>query len=580
MGCRYLLLRREGGDAVAAVAPEKLERLCSMGLQERYVCADAMLFASPETPTLRIPDAGIIIGHVFLNDGTPLHDTSPFLASLTRETAGSLLLNECWGEYVLVQPGAGGASPLRIARDPSGGVACIRSTSDRTGFLTSDISIATRLGLYERRVDWDFIAHFLAYPYVKSARTGLQHIHELLPGCAVNLSGTNAVVEQVWSPWDFVAPPRRQTSIEDAAAELRTVVERTVKAWAGVDGSALVELSGGLDSSIVTASLRGTPARVFCATLVPKLPGADERMYASAVARDLETDLHVGALDIDDARFEGPVPPWCATPDAGPLQHAVDRTMEELAARNDLHCFYSGGGGDTVFCYLGGAAPAADAFRERGPVAAVRTIRDLAELHRCTFWLAARLTLRMLGAPHNRPQRANEELLDRSRATGSPDHHPWADAPRNALPGDRERVSGLAGTQLFRDTLPRGMQRWFRLPLLSQPVMETCLSIPTWMWVAGGRNRAVARLAFSDILPEHVLHRGSKGSFSQYNGAVYRRNKDAMRRFLLEGQLQAHGLLDVDALSRFFERPLSPRDRSFMRIFDLCRTENWVRHQS
>jgi Asparagine synthase. len=158
--------------------------------------------------------------------------------------------------------------------------------------------------------------------------------------------------------------------------------------------------------------------------------------------------------------------------------------------------------------------------------------------------------------------------------------HPWCDAPPDALPGDRERVDGLAATQLFRDTLPRGMQRWFRLPLLSQPVMETCLSIPSWMWVTGGRNRAVARLAFSDALPAQVLHRKSKGNFSQYNGAVYRRNKEAMRRFLLEGRLQAHGLLDSVALSAYLDRPLSPRDRSFMRIFDLCRAENWVRHQS
>jgi asparagine synthase (glutamine-hydrolysing) len=53
-----------------------------------------------------------------------------------------------------------------------------------------------------------------------------------------------------------------------------------------------------------------------------------------------------------------------------------------------------------------------------------------------------------------------------------------------------------------------------------------------------------------------------------------------MRRFLLGGQLQAHDLLDTEALSDFFDRPLSPRDRSFMRIVDLCRVENWVRHQS
>nr|WP_281268535.1 asparagine synthase-related protein [Fulvimonas soli] len=100
-----------------------------------------------------------------------------------------------------------------------------------------------------------------------------------------------------------------------------------------------------------------------------------------------------------------------------------------------------------------------------------------------------------------------------------------------------------------------------------------------WMWIAGGRNRAVARSAFAEMLPRQVLERRSKGSFMGYSGAVYRRNKNAMRNFLLDGQLQAHGLLDTDALRRAFDGDVAPRDRSLTRIFDLCMVENRVRHQ-
>lgn len=579
MGCRYILLLEGCTSGPRDDFTEAPERLRDIGLKKRHACAGATLFASRETPTLRIPGGGVIVGHLFLRDGTPLREESAFITSLAPESACSSLLRQCWGEYLLVQPAADDGLQPCITRDPSGGVPCIHSFSDGSGFATSDISIATRLHLYERRIDWNFIAHFLAYTYVKSERTGLSRIRELLPGCTLRLHGAEPAVEQAWSPWDFVAPARRQTSIDDAAAELRTVVGRTVGSWAGVDGTALVELSGGLDSSIVATCLQGTSARVHCATLVPALPGADERIYAEAVAQELGANLHVEPLGVDSARFDDPVPPWSFTPGVGPLQHAVDRIMDTVASREGLHCFYSGGGGDTVFSFLDGVAPAADAFRERGFVAAVRAIRQLSELHQCTFWLASRLTLQQLMKPQQ-PDRANGELLNAATMPDSPDPHPWSGAPHSALPGDRERISGLAGTQLFRDAVPRGMKKWFRLPLLSQPVMETCLSIPSWMWVADGRNRSVARLAFSDVLPTRVLHRRSKGSFSQYNAAVYRRNKEAMRCFLLDGQLRAHDLLDPEALSDFFDRPLSPRDRSFMRIVDLCRAENWVRHQS
>lgn len=537
-----------------------------MGLQERHASASVRLFASPATPTPRLLDGGIAIGHLFGRDGA-------------RPAAPSSLPVDRWGEYLLVQAPEPGNAEIRIARDPSGGVPCVYSVADGSGFVTSDVSIATQLGLYEKRVDWTFVAHFLAYPYVKTARTGLAGIRELLPGCALHIRDRRICTSQTWSPWDFVAPARRHTRIGEAATALRVAVETAVRAWARVDGRALVELSGGLDSSIVACCLRGMQTPPHCATLLPELPGADERLYAGAVAGRLGTVLHVEPLAVDASCFDAPVPAWCTTPGIAPLQHAVDGIMDGVATREGVDCLYSGGGGDTVFGFLGGAAPAADAFLAGRPRTGLRAVADLAGLHQCTYWTAAHATLQVLRARRARSPAAQTSLLERSMLPDTPDPHPWIQGPCDALPGDRERIEGLAGTQLFRDAVPRALHRWLRLPLLSQPVVETCLSIPSWMWIAGGRNRAVARLAFADVLPPVVLHRRSKGLFSQYNGAFYNRNKAAMRRFLLEGRLRDRGLLDAQALSDFFERPQVPRDRSYMRIVDLCRAENWLRHQ-
>lgn len=566
MGCRYFILL-DSTVASRLEASDIAQRLLAMGLQERHAgaSAHARLFVSPATPTLRLPDGGIAIGHVFDRAGP-------------RVSAPAPLPEGCWGEYLLVQASTPDRE-IRIARDPSGGVPCLYSVDKGSGFATSDISIATQLGLYEKRVDWSFVAHFLAYPYSKTARTGLAGIRELLPGYALHLHGRGASAAQVWSPWDFVAPMRRHTRIDEAAATLRVAVETTISAWARVDGRALVELSGGLDSSIVACCLSGMRNPPHCATLLPELPGADERLYAGAVANRLGAVLHVEPLPVAASRFDAPVPAWCTTPGIAPLQQAVDGIMDGVAAREGLDCLYSGGGGDTVFGFLGGATPAADAFLAHRPSAGLRGIADLAGLHQCTYWTAAHATLRALRARRRQSQSVQASLLNPSLLPEASELHPWMQEPRDALPGDCERIEGLAGTQLFRDAVPRAIHRWLRLPLLSQPVVEACLSIPSWMWIAGGHNRAVARLAFADMLPPVVLHRRSKGMFSQYNAAFYNRNKAAMRRFLLEGRLRDRRLLDAQALSEFFERPQAPRDRSYMRIVDLCRTENWLRHQ-
>jgi asparagine synthase (glutamine-hydrolysing) len=261
-----------------------------------------------------------------------------------------------------------------------------------------------------------------------------------------------------------------------------------------------------------------------------------------------------------------------------PLQYAVDLAMQAAGRSHDAASHFTGGGGDTVFCYLGTAAPAVDAFREVGIGAGLAAIRHLSLLHNCTLWRAARVTAKKLLREPKSPRKADLTFLAPAITTGNPGAHPWLDHPRNALPGDHERIADLVGTQLFRDCAPRGAKRC-RMPLLSQPVVEVCLRTPSWMAIADGRNRAIARNAFADLLPPEILHRRSKGTFTNYYGALYRRNKTQLGEFLLSGVLQQHQLLDIAALQQLFKKDPSPRDHSFLRVFELCMIENWVRHQ-
>lgn len=575
MGYRYLLVR-SGRNATDG---DLIERAARLGLAARMVWAGAVLLASRSTPILRTPDGGAVIGHLFRRDGTP--QGSDFGAAATNDLAGfrSFLIEHCWGDYVLFQSRPGSSSQLTVTRDPAGGIPCVYAPDQAVSFITDDISLAVRLGLYSREIDWPTLAHFLTHPYARIEQTALAGVRELLPGTSLHLDGGASRLSLAWSPWDFVAAPRRQVAFDVAASELRSVVRRTVASWAELDRSILVELSGGLDSSIVASCLQGTQARVACATLLPELPGADERPYAAAVADQLGVRLRWERLSVADAAFDAAPPESATGPGAGPLQHAADRIMGRAAEREGCLSFYSGGGGDTVFGYLSSATPAADAFREHGLFGGLHAVRDLANLHRCTAWRAASLTAKVLARQRSNGPAPITDLLHPDAAIHSVRPHPWANAPPNALPGDSERILGLAGTQLFREGLARGTSRPLRLPLLSQPVMETCLSIPSWMWNTGGVNRSVARAAFAGMLPRSVIDRRSKGNFLQYNGAVYQHLKNHLREHLMEGILQSHGLLDRPAIAHFFTRPQRPRDLSFMRIFDLCRAENWARHQ-
>jgi len=554
--------------------------LLSMAMERRGHVGCITLFAPKETPTLRLPGGGILLGDLYDGNGKPMKDLTGLQHLPTQSALRQYLLDRYWGEYLLFQPAEEDTDSITLMRDPSGGMACAYSLQAGNGFITSDLTIASSLGLHHDRIDWDFVRHCLIYPHMKISRTGLAGIKELLPGCMLAFNGETTRTTLAWSPWTFVAPTRRQGNPVAAAKMLREAIAMVVQAMAETDRSLLLELSGGMDSSIVGTCLVGVQARVTCCTAITPLPGTDERHYASQVAEQLGVELLQQRLDFDEADIAFPLPNHSLRPAAWVLSRAAARAIDEEADRKDVHSHFSGSGGDTIFCYLTSAAPAADAFRERGLAAGWQAITNLSKLHGCTVKKAARLTIRKLYLRPKPPYKPDYSLLAQDDPTPPLELHPWFNAPNNALPGDRERIFDLAGNQMFADATLRAGHRRVRMPLLSQPVMEACLCIPSWMWISGGQNRAVARSAFAAQLPKDVLERRSKGTFMNYTFGIYSRNKEIIRRFLLEGHLQSHGLLNPHKLDLLLDSQLTARDHSFMRVFSLCMIENWIRNHA
>lgn len=576
MSYRYLVLFGEDEKAATMIPAMSVA-----GLRPCMTMARMSLFIADGTPWIPLPGGGAAIGHLYSRSGDLVQNSEQLGTHADPVRTRRHIVENCWGEYLLLQPDNQDEGSFAITRAPApaGDFPCIYSLKRGTGFVASDISLPMNHGICHKTIDWDMVGHYLAYPQIKTSRTGIAGIHELLPGNTLHVGDGGSTVSPAWSPWDFVSAERRHGDLHEAAALVRQAVFLAVRTAARDEPSILLELSGGLDSSIIGACLKGSRASVVCATLQTPVPGADEQRYARQIAQLLNVPLHVVDLGFDTAEFSFALPTHAHTPRIGTLQHAIDQIMQALAHQQGTKSFFTGGGGDAVFSYLKTAAPAADAFRECGLRAGLATIRNLSDLHRCTLWTAGQLTLAKLQRSRNfvAPERS---FLAADVGQAPVETHPWLDAPAKALPGDTERIFALTAAQMFRDSAPRGAVRRLRMPLLSQPVVEACLRAPSWMWIAGGQNRTVARTAFADLLPSEILSRRSKGTFMSYVGGLYSRSRTRMRDYLLDGQLNARGLLDPAALHHYMTDDAPMRDRSFIRIFDLCMIENWVRHHS
>lgn len=116
-----------------------------------------------------------------------------------------------------------------------------------------------------------------------------------------------------------------------------------------------------------------------------------------------------------------------------------------------------------------------------------------------------------------------------------------------------------------------------RYPLLSQPLIELCLRIPSWFWIEGGRNRAIARDAFTGQLPPRILQRRTKGNFLSMLGAIYRQQRPDLPDLLLGGWLAEQALIDRPSIEAYLKSEALLTDIRFCRLLDLANIELWAR---
>lgn len=207
------------------------------------------------------------------------------------------------------------------------------------------------------------------------------------------------------------------------------------------------------------------------------------------------------------------------------------------------------------------------------------TLNDMAGLAETTIWNVARRTARVAmrrGPVETWPMEDRFLTAAATAALPMPAGHPWIEAPPGTLPGKRAHVASLIGVQNHLEGHGRQSHAPILSPLLSQPLMELCLAIPSWLWCDSGNNRAIARMAFAGLLPAPVLARRTKGAFEGFCTRLLAANRDGLRVMLLDGALAETGLLDSGAIAACLADPV-PRPGDVVRLLMLADVEAWVR---
>jgi asparagine synthase (glutamine-hydrolysing) len=184
---------------------------------------------------------------------------------------------------------------LVLARDRMGKKPLHYTMAGRELIFASELKAMLQHPRVNPGLSMSALTRYLVHDYVPTPATIFPGIRKLPPGHTLVYQDGTVTLHQYW---DLPAPGERsKTSVEEDAQRLQELLEGAVRRRLISDVPLGAFLSGGIDSSAVTALMvRNTPGRVKTFTIGFAEKSFDEAAHARRIARRLGTDHHEATM--------------------------------------------------------------------------------------------------------------------------------------------------------------------------------------------------------------------------------------------------------------------------------------------
>lgn len=454
---------------------------------------------------------------------------------------------------------------LFLARDHFGVVPLFHASVDGSLVFASEIKAILAHPRLERRVDLTGLDQIMSLPGLVSPRTMFEGVESLPPGHCMTVDSRGIRCEPYW---DLIYPPACEPaearSEESWREECEHRLTQAVKRRLHADVPVGAYLSGGLDSSLITALMRESGAgsiESFSIAFTKEL--LDERKYQRLMAERLGSRHHEIDLGIDgiESRLRSVV--WhCECP----LKESYDTASLALSAAARQHgvpVVLSGEGADELFAgYIGYRY---DAFRcARGTPAPV-TGRE-AELRR-RLWgdesifyenqLSQHETLRKsLYSPAMRAlfedfEFSRHRILDPERLAGI---HPLHQ--RSYLDMKLRLADHLLGDHGDRMLLANSVEG--RFPFLDVEVADLARRMPPDLKLRGFEEKHILKAIGRKHLPQAIVDREKYAFNAPGSPDLLRSGIGWVEDLLSPDTIRRQGYFDpaaVETLKQRFRQP-------------------------
>ena len=493
------------------------------------------------------------------------------------------------------------AQKILLARDRMGIKPLYYTEVDGKLIFGSEMKVLLAHPLVERDVDLASLNEYLSFEYVPTPKTILKNIKRLSPGHYMIGGRQGLKIEEYWRLSLEYSERRPAVDERDYIERLRDLLNETVKRELVSDVPVGVFLSGGIDSTSITAFMvRNYPGEVNSFSIGFADKSFDETDYARLASRTLGTRHH--EMVVTDEMASGLVPDIYDYLDE-PFGDSsfIPTFLVSKLARQQLKVVLGGDGGDELFAGY--------------PTLVARRLLDIYSwtvpwIFRATLvpWLVKRLPvsfsnisfdfkLRRFLASQGYPvavghQRWLGSFFDEEKASLLQD---WVKpvlrdtyAPALQLVGRTETTDlinklmhldmklYLEGDILYKvDRASMANSLEVRVPFLNKEMVEFANQIPVELKLRGLKSKYILKKAMKPYLPNAIIRRSKKG----FNMPVARWINGELRQLvndmLSPNMLKMHGYFNDDYVRLLLEEHAAHRADHRKLIWTLLMFQLW-----
>lgn len=493
---------------------------------------------------------------------------------------------------------------LFLARDGMGVKPLYYSEMSKGFIFASEIKSLLKEPSISREINPAAIASYITYLWSPAPLTMLKSIKKLEPGFAMIIQN-----QKVFKKWRFYKPSFFKEildiSVNDAKISVRDSLKTAVERQMVADVPVGTFLSGGLDSSAITAFAKNIVGReklkCFTISLDEKLSKKEgivsDLPYAKRVAEHLNVDLQTIKVGPEMADELTTMIYHLDEPQADPA--ALNTLLiSRLARHHEIKVLLSGAGGDDIFSgYRRHWALTMEKYWSYFPISfrkvmsatakrlpdstsSVRRIAkalryaDLEGNNRITSyfkWLDTNIVSSLL-SKELKTELHFENYLEKS----------LDDIPSNTPKLNKmlylEQNHYLADHNLnYTDKMSMAVGVEVRVPLLDRDLVELAAQLPIQYKQHSNVGKWIFKKAMEGILPDDVIYRSKTGFGAPIRAWIHGPLKTLVFDILSESSINKRKWFDPEAVTKLLNQDKAGKIDASYSIFALLCIELWAR---